>query len=188
MLYAAGNRVFRSIDEGTTWEAVSPDLTRNDPSKGEPGGGPISRDVSGSEVYCTVFSFAESPHEPGVFWAGSDDGLVHVSRDGGDSWYEVTPPGLPKWATVSMIELSPHDPGHGLARGLELQARRLLSLPLPDAGRRQDLGLDSREEYRVGSSCASSAKIRRARACSTPVRRRASTCPRTLGSRGSRSS
>ena len=110
VLYAAGNRVFRSTDEGTTWEAVSPDLTRNDPSKGEPGGGPISRDVSGSEVYCTVFSFAESPHEPGVFWAGSDDGLVHVSRDSGASWYDVTPPGLPKWATVSMIELSPHDP------------------------------------------------------------------------------
>ena len=110
VLYAAGNRVFRSTDEGTSWEAVSPDLTRNDPSKGEPGGGPISRDVSGSEVYCTVFSFAESPHKPGVFWAGSDDGLVHVSRDAGESWYDVTPPGLPKWATVSMIELSPHDP------------------------------------------------------------------------------
>ena len=110
VLYAAANRVFRSTDEGTTWEAVSPDLTRNDPDKGEPGGGPISRDVSGAEVYCTIFSFAESPHEPGVFWAGSDDGLVHVSRDGGATWDAVTPPGLPEWATVSMIELSPHDP------------------------------------------------------------------------------
>ena len=110
VLYAAGNRVFRSTDEGTTWEAVSPDLTRNDPSKGEPGGGPISRDVSGAEVYCTVFSFAESPHTPGEFWAGSDDGLVHVSRESGATWDDITPPGLPEWATVSMIELSPHDP------------------------------------------------------------------------------
>ena len=110
VLYAAGNRLFRSTDEGTSWEAVSPDLTRNDPDKGEPGGGPISRDVSGAEVYCTIFSFAESPHEPGEFWAGSDDGLVHVSRDSGATWEDITPPGLPKWATVSMIELSPHDP------------------------------------------------------------------------------
>ena len=110
VLYAAANRVFRSTDEGTRWEAVSPDLTRNDPDKGEPGGGPISRDVSGAEVYCTIFSFAESPHESGVFWAGTDDGLVHVSRDGGATWDAVTPPGLPEWATVSMIELSPHEP------------------------------------------------------------------------------
>ncbi len=110
VLYAAGNRVFRSADEGTSWEAVSPDLTRNDPDKGEPGGGPISRDVSGAEVYCTIFSFAESPHTPGEFWAGSDDGLVHISRDSGATWDDITPPGLPKWATVSMIELSPHDP------------------------------------------------------------------------------
>ena len=111
VLYAAGNRLFRSTDEGTSWEAVSPDLTRNDPDKGEPGGGPISRDVSGAEVYCTIFSFAESTHTPGEFWAGSDDGLVHVSRDSGATWRNITPPGLPEWATVSMIDLSPHDPG-----------------------------------------------------------------------------
>ena len=110
VLYAAGNRVFRSTDEGTSWEAVSPDLTRNDPDKGEPGGGPISRDVSGAEVYCTIFSFAESPHTPGELWAGSDDGLVHVSRDSGETWDDITPPGMPEWATVSMIELSLHDP------------------------------------------------------------------------------
>ena len=110
ILYVAANRVFKSIDEGTTWETISPDLTRNDPEKGQPGGGPISRDVSGAEVYCTIFSLAESYHEPGILWSGSDDGLVHVSRDNGLSWTEVTPDGLPKWATISMIELSRHDP------------------------------------------------------------------------------
>ena len=109
VLYAAGNHVFRSTDDGTSWEEISPDLTRNDPSKGQPGGGPITRDVAGCEHYCTIFSFAESPHEPGVFWAGSDDGVVHISRDGGSSWDNVTPPALQEWATVSMIEVSPHD-------------------------------------------------------------------------------
>ena len=110
VLYAAGNRIFRSTDEGTTWKAISPDLTRNDPTKGEPGGGPISRDVSGAEVYCTVFSFVESPHQRGVLWAGSDDGLVYISMNGGASWERVTPPDLPEWSTVSGIEVSPHDP------------------------------------------------------------------------------
>ena len=109
VLYAAGNRVFRSRDEGVKWEPISPDLTRDDPTKGEPGGGPISRDVSGAEVYCTIFAFAESPHEPGVYWAGTDDGSVHISRDGGGSWDDITPEDLPEWTTISMIELSPHD-------------------------------------------------------------------------------
>jgi photosystem II stability/assembly factor-like uncharacterized protein len=110
VLYTAGNLVFRSRDEGQSWEAISPDLTRNDPTKLEPSGGPITKDTTGAEHYCTVFAFVESPHEPGVFWAGSDDGLIHLSRDGGATWRNVTPPGLPEWATVSTIEVSPHDP------------------------------------------------------------------------------
>ncbi|MEE2885152.1 MAG: glycosyl hydrolase [Chloroflexota bacterium] len=109
VLYVAGNHLFKSTDEGTSWQILSPDLTRNDPAKGEPGGGPISRDVSGAEVYCTIFSFSESHIQKGLFWAGSDDGLVHISSDNGQSWQEVTPPGMPEWATVSMIEPSHHD-------------------------------------------------------------------------------
>ena len=109
-LYVTANHVFRSVDEGTTWEKISPDLTRNDPNKGNPGGDPISRDVSGAEVYCTIFSFAESSHEQGVFWTGSDDGLVYISRDSGTSWNNITPDSLPEWATVSMIDLSDHEP------------------------------------------------------------------------------
>ena len=101
--------MFRSNDEGVNWEIISPDLTRNDKTKGEPGGGPISRDVSGAEVYCTIFSFAESYHTEGMFWVGTDDGLVHVSQDGGDNWSTVTPKKLPKFATISTIELSRHD-------------------------------------------------------------------------------
>ena len=83
VLYTTGNRVFRSTDEGTCWEAISPDLTRNDVAKMEPSGGPITKDTFGAEHYCTIFAFAESPHEQGVLWAGSDDGLIHLSRDNG---------------------------------------------------------------------------------------------------------
>ena len=108
-LWIAGNRVFRSIDEGQTWEVVSADLTRNDPTKLGLSGGPISRDNSGAEVYCTIFALAESLHERDVLWAGTDDGLVHLSRDRGRTWQLVTPPELPEWALVSVLEPSPHD-------------------------------------------------------------------------------
>jgi photosystem II stability/assembly factor-like uncharacterized protein len=109
VLYATGNVAFRSTDEGTTWQVISPDLTRNDPSKFDPSGGPITKDNTGAEYYGTIFAFAESAVQRGVFWAGSDDGLVHVSRDNGASWQNVTPPGLPEWALISIIEASPHD-------------------------------------------------------------------------------
>ena len=111
VLYAGGNRVFRSTDEGQSWEAISPDLTRAAPDKLGPSGGPITRDTSGAEHYCTLYALAESPHEPGVLWAGSDDGLVHLSRDGGQSWRDVTPPDLPEWAFIRTVEPSPHKPG-----------------------------------------------------------------------------
>ncbi|ETX05246.1 MAG: hypothetical protein ETSY2_24100, partial [Candidatus Entotheonella gemina] len=110
VLYVTGNRVFRSTNEGASWEAISPDLTRNDESKLGPSGGPITKDTTGAEHYCTIFAFAESPHEPGVFWSGSDDGLLHISRDHGATWTNITPPELPEWTLISMIELSPHDP------------------------------------------------------------------------------
>ena len=114
-LYVAGNHVFRSRDEGQTWERISPDLTRNDPSRLGPSGGPITKDQTGAEYYCTVFAFAESPVRRGVLWAGSDDGLIHVSSDDGASWKNVTPRGMPAWSTVSMIEASPHDAGTAYA-------------------------------------------------------------------------
>src|SRR5260370_23708217 len=110
VLYATGNVVFRSTDEGASWEAISPDLSRNDPSTMGDSGGPLTRDNCGTEYYGTVFAFAESPRERGLLWAGTDDGLVHVSRDGGGSWQNVTPPDLPEWALISTIEPSPHDP------------------------------------------------------------------------------
>jgi photosystem II stability/assembly factor-like uncharacterized protein len=110
VLYATGNHVLRSTDEGSSWKEISPDLTRDDKSKMEPSGGPITKDNVGTEYYGTIFAFAESPLERGLFWAGSDDGLVHISSDGGKTWQNVTPQELPEWALISIIEPSPHDP------------------------------------------------------------------------------
>ncbi len=111
IVYAAGNRLFRTTDEGSSWEAISPDLTRNDASKLGISGGPVTSDSSGAEQYATIVAFAESPLEQGLLWAGTDDGLVQVSRDGGHDWRDVTPPDLPEWSWVGSIEASPHAPG-----------------------------------------------------------------------------
>src|SRR5256712_8848111 len=104
VLYATGNVVFRTTNEGTSWEPISPDLTRHDVTKLGPSGGPITRDTTGAEHYATIFAFVESPHEPGVFWAGSDDGLLHISRDGARTWTNVTPQALPQWTLISIIQ------------------------------------------------------------------------------------
>ncbi len=108
-LYAAGNLLFQSTDEGQSWAAISPDLTRNDPSKMESSGGPITKDNTSVEYYGTIFSVAESRHEAGVLWTGSDDGLIHITRDFGENWVKVTPPALPPWATVNSLEAHPHN-------------------------------------------------------------------------------
>jgi photosystem II stability/assembly factor-like uncharacterized protein len=111
VIYYGGNVVFRTADGGETWTIISPDLTRNDKSKQKWSGGPITGDNTGVETYCTVFVIAESPVQKDLIWAGSDDGLVHVTEDGGKTWRDVTAtvPGLPEWGTVSMIEPSPFD-------------------------------------------------------------------------------
>ena len=110
-LWIAGNHIFRSTDDGHSWEVVSGDLTRNDPDKLQQSGGPITSDNTGAEIYCTIFALVESPHERDVLWAGTDDGLVHISHDRGKTWRTVTPPELPEWALISVIEPSAHDAG-----------------------------------------------------------------------------
>jgi photosystem II stability/assembly factor-like uncharacterized protein len=113
VVYHGAQVIFRTSDGGQTWTPISPDLTRNDRSKQQWAGGPITGDNTGVETYGTVFAIAESPKAPGLIWAGSDDGLVHVTRDGGRTWTNVTAamPGFPEWGTVSMIEPSPFDAG-----------------------------------------------------------------------------
>ncbi|MEO5623911.1 MAG: hypothetical protein ABIO74_08950 [Dokdonella sp.] len=106
-LYAASEVVWKTTDHGNSWQIISPDLTRNDKSKQEASGGPLTRDITSVEYYDTIFALAESPVAKGLVWAGSDDGLVHVSSDGGANWSDVTPKELPPWSTISMIEPSP---------------------------------------------------------------------------------
>jgi photosystem II stability/assembly factor-like uncharacterized protein len=111
VVYQTSQYVHKSTNGGQSWEAVSPDLTRNDPEKQDFPGQPITNDATGVEVYDVIFAFEESLREKGVLWAGSDDGLVHLSKDGGKSWKNVTPKGLPEWSTVNAIEISAHAPG-----------------------------------------------------------------------------
>jgi photosystem II stability/assembly factor-like uncharacterized protein len=110
-LYFAGEMLFKTTDAGMSWTAISPDLTRNDKSKQVSSGGPITKDNTGVEVYDTIFSVVESPVQKDLIWAGTDDGLVHLTRDGGQHWDNVTPKAMPDWGTVSMIEASPKDAG-----------------------------------------------------------------------------
>jgi photosystem II stability/assembly factor-like uncharacterized protein len=111
ILYHASQVVHMSRDDGQSWTVISPDLTTNDPEHQDYAGGPISHDSTGVEVYNTVFAFEESPHTPGLLWAGSDDGRVHISRDRGGSWTEITPDDMPTGGTVNVVELSSHADG-----------------------------------------------------------------------------
>ncbi|CAA9346759.1 MAG: GH74 / GH33, partial [uncultured Gemmatimonadaceae bacterium] len=110
-IYASSQHLWRTRDEGQTWTRVSPDLTRADPKTLGPTGGPITKDMNGPEIYGTIFTVAPSFVDARVIWTGSDDGLAHVTRDGGATWTDVTPRGLPKFARISIIEASHHQAG-----------------------------------------------------------------------------
>jgi hypothetical protein len=108
-IYVTSQHVWKSTNEGQTWQRISPDLSRHDPSTMGDSGGPITLDQTGVETYAVVFALAPSPVDGNVIWAGSDDGFVHVTRDGGGTWTKITPPDLPDFARVSLIKASPHD-------------------------------------------------------------------------------
>lgn len=110
-MYFAGEVLFKTTDAGMNWTIISPDLTRNDKSKQAASGGPITKDNTGVEVFDTIFSVVESPVQKDLIWAGTDDGLVQLTRDGGQHWENVTPKAMPEWGTVSMIEASSHEAG-----------------------------------------------------------------------------
>jgi photosystem II stability/assembly factor-like uncharacterized protein len=111
VIYHGAEVLFKSTDNGMSWTAISPDLTRNDKSKQQSSGGPITQDNTSVEYYDTIFAVAESPLEKGLIWVGTDDGLVQITRDGGAHWSNVTPKSIPDWSTISLIDPSPHDAG-----------------------------------------------------------------------------
>jgi len=113
VLFAASNHLFKTTDEGQSWEKISPDLTRNEKSMMGSSGGPITKDNTSVEYYGTIFSVAESALEENVIWCGSDDGLVHITRDGGKNWTNVTPPVkiMPEWIMINSIEADPYNAG-----------------------------------------------------------------------------
>lgn len=110
-LYAAGNILFKTLNEGQSWEAISPDLTRNDKKRQGPSGGIITKDNTSVEYYGTIFTATESPYETDLLWVGSDDGLLHISKDGGKNWENVTPKGMPEWMMFNSIDVNPFKKG-----------------------------------------------------------------------------
>jgi len=110
-LYAASNHLHATTNEGQTWEVISPDLTRNDSKTLGPSGGPITKDNTGVEYYATIFAVAESTTEKGLIWTGSDDGLVHITKDDGKTWNNVTPKTMPEWMMINCIEIDPFNKG-----------------------------------------------------------------------------
>ncbi|MCA6404385.1 MAG: glycosyl hydrolase, partial [Cytophagales bacterium] len=110
-LYAASQNLHVSYNAGESWELASPDLTRNDASKMGSSGGPITKDNTSVEYYCTIFAVAESPYEKDLILAGSDDGLLHITRDGGKNWTKLSVAGMPEWTMINSVEFTPHEKG-----------------------------------------------------------------------------
>lgn len=110
-LYTFSQHVHVTENEGQSWDIISPDLTRNDPEKLKSSGGPITQDNTSVEYYCTIFAAQESPLKEGLLWVGSDDGLIHITQDGGKTWDNVTPKGMPEWMMINSIEPSAFDEG-----------------------------------------------------------------------------
>lgn len=125
-LYVGSQHLWRSLDEGASWAKISPDLTRAEPETLDDSGGPIVLDQDGPEIYGTLYSIGLSPHDPETIWTGSDDGLVHLSRDGGTTWDDVTPPDMPPHTRVMTVEVSPHSPARAHVAGIryEMDDRR----------------------------------------------------------------
>ena len=153
-LYAAAQVLFRSSNQGQSWTQISPDLTRNDKSKMGPSGGPITKDNTSVEYYGTIFAACVSPHEKDVIWCGSDDGLLHITRDGGKNWTNITPKSMPEWAMINSIDPHPFEKGglYVAATRYKLDDFRPYLFRTSDYGKtwqRIDRGIDRREFTRV---------------------------------------
>ena len=121
VLYVGSQHLWKSTDEGASWLRISPDLTRAEPETMEDSGGPIVKDQDGPEIYPTLYTIAPSRHDAAVIWTGSDDGFIHVTRDSGDTWSNVTPSDMPPHTRVMVVEVSPHDPATAYVAGIRYE-------------------------------------------------------------------
>ncbi len=122
VLYTSSQHLWKTTNEGQSWQMISPDLTRADPKTLGDSGGPITKDQNGPEIYGTIFTIAPSKSDAQTIWTGSDDGLVYITRDGGKNWKNITPPGIPDFIRISLIEASPHKPGTAYVAAKHYQA------------------------------------------------------------------
>jgi photosystem II stability/assembly factor-like uncharacterized protein len=122
VLYTSSQHLWKTTNEGQNWEKISPDLTRADPKTLGDSGGPITKDQNGPEIYATIFTIAPSLKDPQTIWTGSDDGLVYITRDGGKNWKNITPPGIPDFIRISLIDASPNKPGTAYIAAKHYQA------------------------------------------------------------------
>lgn len=120
-LYVGSQHLWKSTDEGASWRRISPDLTRAEPATMDDSGGPVVKDQDGPEIYPTLYSIAPSPHDAATIWTGSDDGLVHITRNAGDSWSNVTPPDMPAHTRVTIIDVSRHDAATAYVAGIRYE-------------------------------------------------------------------
>ncbi len=136
-IYSSSQHLWKTTNEGQSWQCISPDLTRGDPKTLGDSGGPITKDQNGPEIYGTILAIAPSRHELNTVWTGSDDGLVQITRDGGKTWQNVTPPGLPQFSRVSIIDASPHEKGSAYvaAKNYQLDDRRPYIFKTRDYGK-----------------------------------------------------
>ena len=148
ILYTSSQHLWKTTDDGHSWQKISPDLTRADPKTLGDSGGPITHDQNGPEIYGTIFTIAPSRKEADTIWTGSDDGLVYITRDGGKNWTKITPPGMPDFGRVSLIDASPQQSRRRLRGGEELPERRPQALHLQDRRLRQDLDQDRQRHSR----------------------------------------
>jgi photosystem II stability/assembly factor-like uncharacterized protein len=122
VLYTSSQHLWKTTNEGQSWQMISPDLTRADPKTLGDSGGPITKDQNGPEIYATIFTIAPSLKDAQTIWTGSDDGLVYITRDGGKNWKNITPPGIPDFIRISLIDASPHKPGTAYVAAKHYQA------------------------------------------------------------------
>ncbi len=166
ILYTSSQHLWKSTNEGQSWEQISPDLTRADPKTLGDSGGPITKDQNGPEIYGTIFTIAPSLQDANTIWTGSDDGLAYITRDGGKNWANITPKELPEFSRISMIDASAHEPGRRIWRP-NVTNSTIASRTSSEHTTSERPGRRLSPGSLITTMCTSRERIRREKDCST---------------------